>query len=101
MHMLLRTLAAFALAIPVALGQTWPAQPIKLVVGFTPGTAGAITDPLGGQIGVMFVPIHVALPHVKSGKLKALAVGGATGTARGHGSHPGPHIGAAYENPKG
>ena len=41
------------------------------------GTAGAITDLLGGQISVMFVPIHVALPHVKAGKLVALAVGGA------------------------
>ena len=41
------------------------------------GTAGAITDLLGGQINVMFVPIHVALTHVKSGKLKALAVGSA------------------------
>jgi tripartite-type tricarboxylate transporter receptor subunit TctC len=39
------------------------------------GTAGAITDSLGGQISVMFVPIHVALPQVKSGKLVALAVG--------------------------
>ena len=39
------------------------------------GTAGAITDLLGGQINAMFVPIHVALPHVKSGKLKALALG--------------------------
>jgi tripartite-type tricarboxylate transporter receptor subunit TctC len=41
------------------------------------GTAGAITDLLGGQINVMFVPVHVALPHVKSGKLKALALGSA------------------------
>ena len=40
------------------------------------GSAGAITDLLGGQIDVMFVPIHTALPHVKSGRLKALAVGG-------------------------
>jgi tripartite-type tricarboxylate transporter receptor subunit TctC len=39
------------------------------------GTAGAITDLLGGQISVMFIPIHVALPHVKSGKLVGLAVG--------------------------
>ena len=39
------------------------------------GTAGAITDLLGGQIAAMFVPIHVALPHVKSGRLVALAVG--------------------------
>ena len=41
------------------------------------GTAGAITDLLGGQINVMFVPVHVALPHVKNGKLKALALGSA------------------------
>jgi tripartite-type tricarboxylate transporter receptor subunit TctC len=39
------------------------------------GTAGALTDLLGGQVGVMFVPIHVALPHVRTGKLKALAIG--------------------------
>ena len=39
------------------------------------GSAGAITDTLGGQINVMFIPIHIAMPFVKSGKLKALAVG--------------------------
>jgi tripartite-type tricarboxylate transporter receptor subunit TctC len=39
------------------------------------GSAGAVTDTLGGQINVMFMPIHVALPHVKSGRIKALAVG--------------------------
>jgi tripartite-type tricarboxylate transporter receptor subunit TctC len=41
------------------------------------GTAGAITDTLSGQINVMFMPIHVAMPHVKAGRLKALAVGSA------------------------
>lgn len=39
------------------------------------GTAGAVTDLLGGQIHLMFLPIHVALPQVRGGKLKALAVG--------------------------
>ncbi len=39
------------------------------------GTAPAVTDLLGGQIETMFLPIHVALPHVKSGRLTALAVG--------------------------
>ena len=39
------------------------------------GTAGAVTDLLGGQIHLMFLPIHVALPQVRAGKLKALAVG--------------------------
>lgn len=38
------------------------------------GTAPAVTDLLGGQIDVMFLPIHVALQHVKAGKLQALAV---------------------------
>lgn len=39
------------------------------------GTAQAVTDLLGGQVEAMFLPIHVALPHVKSGKLVALAIG--------------------------
>lgn len=39
------------------------------------GTGPAVTDLLGGQVGVMFLPIHVALPHVKAGKLVALAIG--------------------------
>ena len=38
------------------------------------GTAPALTDLLGGQIDVMFLPIHVALQHVKLGKLVALAI---------------------------
>ena len=38
------------------------------------GTAPAVTDLLGNQIQVMFLPIHVALPHVRSGQLKALAI---------------------------
>jgi tripartite-type tricarboxylate transporter receptor subunit TctC len=41
------------------------------------GTAGAVTDLLGGQIELMFFPIHTAMPHVKAGKMKALAVGSA------------------------
>ena len=39
------------------------------------GTAQAVTDLLGGQVDAMFLPIHVALPHVKAGKLVALAIG--------------------------
>ena len=38
------------------------------------GTAPAVTDLLGGQIDVMFLPIHVALQHVRAGKLKALGI---------------------------
>jgi tripartite-type tricarboxylate transporter receptor subunit TctC len=39
------------------------------------GTAQAVTDLLGGQVDAMFLPIHVALPHVKGGKLVALGIG--------------------------
>lgn len=41
------------------------------------GSAGAVNDTLGGQISVMFMPIHVAMPFVKAGRIKALAVGSA------------------------
>ena len=41
------------------------------------GTAGALTDLLGGQVQVMFLPVHVALAHVQNGKLRMLAAGGA------------------------
>ena len=39
------------------------------------GTAPALTDLLAGQVEVMFDNLGVSLPHVRSGKLKALAVG--------------------------
>jgi tripartite-type tricarboxylate transporter receptor subunit TctC len=38
------------------------------------GTAPAVTDLLGGQVEAMFLPIHVAQQHVKSGRLRALAI---------------------------
>jgi tripartite-type tricarboxylate transporter receptor subunit TctC len=39
------------------------------------GTAPAVTELVGGQVDVAFLPIHVALPFVKAGKLNALAIG--------------------------
>ena len=41
------------------------------------GTAGAVTDLVAGQVQVMFLPLHVALPLVQSGRLRMLAAGGA------------------------
>ena len=35
------------------------------------GTAGAVTDLLGGRIDYMFLPVHVALQHIQAGKLKS------------------------------
>jgi tripartite-type tricarboxylate transporter receptor subunit TctC len=39
------------------------------------GTAGAVQDLLGGQIGYMFLPVHVSAQYIKAGKLKAIAAG--------------------------
>jgi tripartite-type tricarboxylate transporter receptor subunit TctC len=39
------------------------------------GTGPALTDLLGGQVEAMFLPIHVALPHVRTGRLVALGIG--------------------------
>jgi hypothetical protein len=40
------------------------------------GSAPAISDTIGGQMQFMFPSLYTALPHVKSGKLRALAVAG-------------------------
>jgi tripartite-type tricarboxylate transporter receptor subunit TctC len=38
------------------------------------GSPQAVTDLLGGQVALMFSPASTVLPHVKSGRLRALAV---------------------------
>ena len=43
------------------------------------GSAPALVDVLGGTVDVMFCPMNSALPHIRSGKLRAL---GTTGTRR-------------------
>jgi tripartite-type tricarboxylate transporter receptor subunit TctC len=40
-------------------------------------TGPAVTQLLGGEVPLMFLPVHVAIAHVKAGKLVALAAGGA------------------------
>ncbi|SFC92639.1 Bug family tripartite tricarboxylate transporter substrate binding protein [Massilia yuzhufengensis] len=40
------------------------------------GGAPAVTDLIGGQVDVSFVNVNTALPHIRAGKLKALAVTG-------------------------
>jgi len=39
------------------------------------GTAGAVTDMLGGRVDYMFLPVHVALQQIQAGKLRAIATG--------------------------
>jgi tripartite-type tricarboxylate transporter receptor subunit TctC len=39
------------------------------------GTGPAVSDLIGGQVDAMFLPIHVALPQVRSGRLVALGIG--------------------------
>ena len=41
------------------------------------GFAGAMTDLVGGQVHMMFTLIHSSIPHVRSGRIRALAVTGA------------------------
>jgi tripartite-type tricarboxylate transporter receptor subunit TctC len=38
------------------------------------GVAPAVNDLLGGQINLMFAPVSTLLPHVRSGKLRAIAM---------------------------
>jgi tripartite-type tricarboxylate transporter receptor subunit TctC len=39
------------------------------------GGVPAITDTIGGQVPMMYADLVAALPHIKSGKLRAIAVG--------------------------
>ena len=56
---------------------------IKLRLGLTAthvpykGLSGALTDLVGGQVHMMFTLIHSSIPHVRSGRIRALAVTGA------------------------
>jgi tripartite-type tricarboxylate transporter receptor subunit TctC len=45
------------------------------------GSSPAVTDLLAGQVGAMFSPASTVLPHIRAGKLKALASTGARRTA--------------------
>jgi tripartite-type tricarboxylate transporter receptor subunit TctC len=55
----------------------WNAAGVKLPHVAYKGSAPAITDLLAGQIPFSIDTVNAALPHLKSGKLKAIAVTGA------------------------
>ena len=48
------------------------------------GSAGAVTDVVAGQVPMMIMPVHTALPFATSGKLKVLAVSGDKRSALAH-----------------
>lgn len=58
------------------------AELFKISTGTTPlhvpykGSAPAITDTIGGQTQLMFPSLFTAMPYVKAGKLRALAIAG-------------------------
>ena len=62
--------------------QHMAAELFKLITGIEmvhvpyKGSAGAVTDLVGGQVPVMFLPLHTALPHAQAGRLaRARAIG--------------------------
>lgn len=54
---------------------------VKLVHVPYKGSAPALQDVIGGQVPMMFDTMLSAMPHVKSGALKAIAITGATRSA--------------------
>ena len=69
--------------------QHMAAELFKLITGIQmvhvpyKGSAGAVTDLVGGQVPVMFMPLHTALPHAQAGRLRVLAQSGSQRSAVG------------------
>ncbi len=55
---------------------------IKVATVFYKGSMEGITDVIGGRTHAMFAPATSVVPHVQAGKLKAIAVTGASRTSR-------------------
>lgn len=67
--------------------QHMAAELFKLIAGIRlehvpyKGSAGAVTDLVGGQVPVMFLPMHTVLPHAQAGRVRVLAQSGAKRSA--------------------
>ncbi|MDO8280452.1 MAG: tripartite tricarboxylate transporter substrate binding protein, partial [Burkholderiaceae bacterium] len=63
-------------------------ESLRQIVGVTlqhipyKGSGQALIDVLGGQVGIYFSDLPTAMPHIRSGKLKAIAVAGAKRDSR-------------------
>lgn len=107
LNLLLAIVACVALPAPaVAQPRTFPSKPLRILLGYTPGHlagemltlktnvkmtqvpykggAPAIADLLGGRVDAYFLSVPGAMPHVRSGKVRMLAVS----TARRSSSAP-------------
>src|SRR4030081_2245007 len=78
---------ALVAATGVALAQTWPQRPVKVLVPFAAGgnidvmgrlAASRLSEAFGQHIPAMFVPISEALPQARAGLIRMLAVSSAT-----------------------
>jgi len=64
-----------ALAAASAGAAAYPERPLRMIV--PQASAPGMNDVIGGQVALMFIGLPPAMPHIKTGRVRALAVTGA------------------------